>query len=354
MASRKSNRVTLADVARQTGYSLTAVSRALRGKSDIGPETTARICQVAHEMGYVANQTAVALRSGRTMVITLIMLDLTNPFFSVMGTLIQRAAQRLGYTLIIVCNQSDPELEYLQVQQAIARCSDGVLLFPTTSSAHSIELLQSAHMPFVVLSVPIPEYQTDSVIINDTEGAFLATKHLVEAGKRKLAFISSYCYSPSFLLRKEGFLRACDTLGIGEDHRRICEFSSLGMETRWNPAVKHEVESALIALKEEGFDGLFFFCDVEAWRALVSLGVSDILNLKDFGIVSFDNIDDVLVIPIRLCSVDCGLETMAEESIALLCSRIEGDTSPSKTIVCPVHVVCRESCMGQKALAEST
>lgn len=74
-------RVTLQDIAKRTGYSLTAVSRALRNMSDISPEATSYIQKTAMEMGYVANQTAIALRYGRTNIITVIIVNLTNPFF---------------------------------------------------------------------------------------------------------------------------------------------------------------------------------------------------------------------------------------------------------------------------------
>jgi len=103
-------RVTLQDIAKKTGYSLTAVSRALRNMSDIGPEATSYIQQTAKEMGYVANQTAVALRYGRTNIITVIVVNLTNPYFSIITNLIQLAAHEMGYSLIIVCSRDDPNL----------------------------------------------------------------------------------------------------------------------------------------------------------------------------------------------------------------------------------------------------
>ena len=103
-------------------------------------------------MGYVANQTAVALRYGRTNMITVIVANLTNPYFIIITNLIQLAAQEMGYSLIIVSPRGDPGMEQQLIEQAIARHSDGVLLFSSESCGKSIEMLQAAHVPFVLLS----------------------------------------------------------------------------------------------------------------------------------------------------------------------------------------------------------
>ena len=101
-------------------------------------------------------------------------------------------------------------------------------------------------------------------------------------------------------------------------------------------------------LKREGVEGLFIFCDIEAWRIMASLQRSYQLNLDDFKMVSMDNIDSALPSPIPLCSVDCSLETIARRGIELLRDRIQGDDRPPKTIVCPVTLMCRNSCQAGK------
>lgn len=334
--------VTLQDIANRTGYSLTAVSRALRNMSDIGSEATAHIQQVAKEMGYVANQTAVALRYGRTNIITVIVVNLTNPYFSIITNLIQLAAHEMGYSVIIVCSRDDPSLEQKLIEQAIARRSDGVLLFPSRGSNRSIETLQSARVPFVLLSSMLPPYQTDSVIIDDEHGGYIAGMHLIEAGCRKVAFLSTSNSAPSYAPRYNGFLRACDEASISSEN---CYRYTFTYEDA-NPAdnSKTSLNALLPKLKREGVEGLFIFCDVEAWRIMAVLQRSSQLSIDDFKIVSFDNIDSTLVSPIPLCSVDCGLEYMAQSSIKLLRDRIHGDESPPQTIVCPVNLVCRNSC----------
>lgn len=339
--ARTKKSTTLNDIAMATGYSVTAVSRALRGMSDIGPEATAYIKKTAQEMGYVANQTAVALRYGRTNIITAILVSLTNPFFSSMANLIQIAAQKMGFSLIIVCSQDVEGLELKLVEEAIARRSDGVLLFPTSHSKASIERLQAAHMPFVLLSRNFAPYETDCVVIDDEQGAYLSTKHLIEAGCNCLAFLSSGDDSPSYQPRRDGFLRACSEFGIKNPQIHVISAMKESLETAFQA---HILVDTLISLKEASVDGLFVFCDVEAWRILETIKRAPNLRSSDFRISGFDNISGALMVPTSLCSVDCGMEEIAQRGVALLRDRINGDERPPETIVCKVHMVCRESC----------
>lgn len=342
-AKKSTQRVTLSDISKRTGYSLTAVSRALRGMSDIGPEATARIRQAAKELGYVANQTAVALRYGRTNIITVILVNLVNPFFSIMANLIQIAAQEMGYMLVIVCSRNDPALEQQLVEQAIARRSDGVLLFPTRSSAASIETLQAAHIPFVLLCRDFPPYQTDSVVIADQEGSYLATRHLIESGCRRLAFLSVSVDCPSYSLRRAGFLQACNEANIPSEDRLSTSFPMLFDEQSSGPA-NDQLHQQLLRLRDDGFTGLFMFCDIEAWNIMATIRRSPELHTSDFHIVSFDNIDSALIAPVPLCSVDCGLDSIARQGMELLHSRVNGDDRPLQHIVCPAKLICRGSC----------
>ena len=343
-SSDHARRVTLQDIARRTGYSVTAVSRALRHKSDIGPEATAQIQQAAQEMGYVTNQTAVSLRYGRTNVITVLLVNLTNPYFSIMSNQLQIAAQEMGYSLVIVCSQDDPDLELELAEQAIARHSDGVMLFPTVHSGPAIDRLRAAGIPLVLLSSEMEPYQLDCVLPDDEAGAHLATLHLAQEGCRRLAFISSSNSAPSYLVRREGFLRACKELGLDESSHRICDIPDLHRFTTQYLAQPNPLTDQLIRLNEDGFDGLFVFCDAEAWRVMNAILLCPTLSQASFGIVGFDNVDGNLVTPTPLCSVDCDLGGLARQGIALLHQRIEGDQSPPLVIRMPVHIICRNSC----------
>ena len=335
-------RVTLSDIARETGYSVNTVSRALRNMADISPETCAHIQSVARGMGYMANQIASSLRSGRTHTLAVVVGSMANPFYGIMVDSIQDAAQAVGYSVMTMCSREDAALERRLVEEAVSRRVDGILLFPTVESGETIALLKAAGVPFVLMSRYLTPGAADSVVCDEARGAYLATRHLIEAGCHRLAYVSRNRIALSSEERVRGFLRACDEAGLSGDDRRVCMPGAA--DGALFPAREGGLVEGLLRLKAEGFDGLFMFCDVEAWHALDAMQKSGRFSPDDFGIVSFDNIEGALSFPLPLCSVDCSLPEMARRGIELLRSRIHGDPRPPQTVVCPVKLVCRASC----------
>ena len=104
---RKKTAVTLKDIAKQTGYSVNTVSRALRDKDDIAQETKDRIKQIALEMGHVNNTLAASLRLGYTRTVAVILGDISNPHFAVMMKEIEAHARQYGYSSILINTNED-------------------------------------------------------------------------------------------------------------------------------------------------------------------------------------------------------------------------------------------------------
>ena len=342
--SNGTKRVTLQDIARETGYSVNTVSHALRNKEDIARETRVRIQQVAREMGYMTNQIASSLRSGRTRTLAVILGNMSNPFYGIMTDTIQDAAAVRDYSLLIMCSRDRPELEEQLVETAVSRRVDGILLFPTNESLRTIERLHALGIPFVLMSRDVGGGIADSVVCDESQGAYLAVSHLIQNGRRKLAYLSNLRIVYSYDKRLEGFERACDEAGIpGADRHTYIYFDPTGNAPPvldWYASITNR----LLRWREEGVDGLFLFCDEEAWHVQSVLQQTPALQGWDVGIVSFDNIQGTQHFPADLCSVDCSFSQMARQGIDLLRSRIHGDEQPPRSVVCPVQLICRGSC----------
>ena len=337
-------RVTMQDIARQTGYSVNTVSHALRNKDDIARETRERIQRVAREMGYMGNQIASSLRSGRTRTLAVILGNMSNPFYGIMADTIQDAAAARDYSLLFMCSRDRPDLEEQMVEAAVARRVDGILLFPTNESLRTVERLKSMGIPFVLMSRALGEGIADSVVCDEPQGAYLAVNHLIQSGRRKLAYLSNLRIVYSYDKRLEGFNRACDEAGIPQaDRHTYIHFDP----ARSHPSVPDwyaSITNKLLRWREEGVDGLFVFCDEEAWHVQSVLQQTPALQSWNVGIVSFDNIQGTQHFPADLCSVDCNFTEMARQAIDLLRDRIHGDDRPPQSIVCPVRLICRSSC----------
>lgn len=331
--SSRDKRVTLQDIARKTGVTVNTVSRALKNKSDISVQTCQRIQQVAREMGYVRNYAASSLRSGRTKTLGLILGAMSNPYYAVIADTVHEAASALGYTLLTLCAREDPEQEMRAVETALSRQVDGILLFPGRSAGDAIQRMRETGMPYVLMSRSLDNDMDDCVMCDEDEGGYLATRHLIEAGRRNLAYLccGEIVYSAEH--RLQGFIRACDEAGIPEDHRH----SAINL-------TYEEVSRTLQEWHDQGVDGIFAFCDMEAWNAISSLDALGVKIPEDIAVVGYDNIQARIRFPMPLCTVDPSINEMIDIALDLLRKRIHHEELPPQTIKVPARLVCRHSC----------
>ena len=331
--AKEKGRVTLQDIANATGFTVNTVSRALKNKEDISRETCERIQQVAREMGYVRNYIASSLRSGRTKTIAMISGSMMNPYYAILCDLIQREAVRLGYGLMILCSQDDPETEIRMVEMALSRQVDGVLITPCSFESPALSLLRSSGLPFVLLSRYLEGDQDDCVICDDRQGGYLAGQHLIGHGHQNLAMISFRHVVYSSRKRFEGFQQACLDAGIPAGNIHYAEPESLEQIV---PQVRQWLS--------QGVTGLFSFCDVEAWSLITMLENSGLKLEKDFSIIGFDNILGYMNFPKPICSIECHLQEEACTAIDLLRNRIHDPSLPPQQRILPVSLVCRDTC----------
>ena len=334
--AKENSRVTLQDIAKATGYTVNTVSRALKNKEDIGRETCARIQQVAREMGYVRNYIASSLRSGRTKTIAMISGSMTNPFYAILGDLIQQEAVRLGYSLMILCSRDDPETEIRMVEMALSRQVDGVLITPCSFDSPALDLLRTSGIPFVLLSRYLEGSTDDCVICDDEQGGWLAARHLLDRGHTHLAMISYRHVVYSSRKRFEGFQHACLEAGIPAGRIHYAE-----------PENEQEILRQLLSWQQEGVTGLFSFCDVEAWNSITLMENAGMAREGGFAIVGFDNILRYINFPKPICTIDPHLMEEACTAIDLLRKRIHDPSLPPQQVILPVSLVCRESCSGK-------
>lgn len=330
MQNYPGKRVTLQDIAQATGYSANTVSHALKNKPDISAQTREHIQNVAREMGYVRNEMAGSLRSGRTKTLGLIVGGMSNPFYSKMTDDIQDEAMAAGYSLLIFCSRDDPDLEYRLLETAISRQVDGILLFPCRGSQRSIDRMRSLGIPYVLMSRYLSPGQDDCVVCNEALGGYLAARHLIEAGRHP-AYIYRFDAIYSTEERRRGFERACAEAGLPDAPSAMCR-------------TDEEVCRQLLRWREQGIDGLFVFCDLEAWSTCTLAAKMHLRVPEDFAVVGFDNVQGAWPLPSALCSVDYSTTEMVKSAMALLLRRMDEKHFTPETIVFQPRIVCRGSC----------
>lgn len=339
MESNGARRITLKDIARETGYTVNTVSRALMGMSDISSATTEKIRLKADEMGYVRNHMASALRSGSTHTIALIVGHMTNPFFASVFDNVEKAATARGYTVMLLSSHEKSDREMNAIQTAISHNVDGLILFPCQENEDCLQLLRSSGIPFVILCREFLNQPADYVLWQEEEGGYLAARHLMEMGHRKLIYVYDTNLIYSINQRREGFLRACREAGIPENDIRI--ISNVDESGQDNASGTAERIAGLYRL---GFDGVVAFCDMVALRLIANLRVLKLRVPDDISFIGFDNTDQYAPTSTPLCSVDGHCEAISEAAVTLLDRRIKRETFGPQKLFFPMEVICRESC----------
>jgi DNA-binding LacI/PurR family transcriptional regulator len=186
--------VTLKDIARETGKSITTVSRALNDYGDVSVETKALVLRVAEELGYTPNTLAQRLQKQRTDTIGLIIPTFgprfSDPYFSEILAGIGNRAAQFGYDLL-VSTHAPGEDELVAYRGAIySRRVDGFILVRTRRKDARVECLQEANFPFVAFGRSEGELDFPFVDEDGTYGMKLVAMHLASQGHKRIACIA--------------------------------------------------------------------------------------------------------------------------------------------------------------------
>jgi len=324
MPNKGTQRVTMKEIAQETGFSVNTVSKALRDAPDLSAQTKRMIRDAAKRLGYVANNMASALRSGYSSVLALIVGDISNPFFGILCKEIEQQAARHNYTVIVFNTEEDPEKEDRAIRTALSQ-----------NGAEAVRLLQAYGKPCVLIGRYFADRAADAVLYDDENGGYLAGKHLLECGCRNLLMINAP-HNSSAENRAKGFARAMTEVP-GAKSRMLTVESPLGGV----PAALRK------AYEQEEFDGIFAYSDLFAMKAvwvLEEMGVEP----GSVKIVGFDDIQSRLSLSMPLTTLGAGKAAFGRALVELLMKRISGDTSdfPMQQVL-STDLVVRKSTLGE-------
>lgn len=279
--------VTLKDVARQSGFSVTQVSRALAGYDDVSARTREHIKKVAAELGYQPNYVARQLQSQRTNTIGFVMpADLNyeqDNLFNLLLKGITHTAAKKHYDVLVTAVESPSEQIDVYKRIAGGKRVDGMILARTYKDDPRIEYLQSIKFPFIVHGRLAPDAENDFSYIDmdSQEGIALATQHLVETGHQTIGIILPPENAAFTAYRLAGYRQAIETITTLED--RLCIHGDLSYEGG---------QAAARELFDRNPD-LTAIVGCNDWMALGAMSIAKEKSYRvgeNFAIVGYDNI----------------------------------------------------------------
>lgn len=249
-------RVSIKDIAIALGVSNATVSLVINGKEKegrVGHEMAEKIRAKAKELNYEPNNLARSLRIGRSETIGLIVADISNIFFATLAFHIQEYAEKLGYTIIITNTNEDTSKMEKMIQTLQSRQVDGFIIVPTENGEEYISKLVKSKIPVVLLDRCFPAIETSHVMIDNYQTSWLATKHLIALGCKKIALLTYQNKLHHMIERKRGYVEAVQKASIF-DPELIKEVSYENITEDTTNAINE-----LLQIKD--LDGIFFSTD---------------------------------------------------------------------------------------------
>jgi LacI family transcriptional regulator/LacI family repressor for deo operon, udp, cdd, tsx, nupC, and nupG len=185
--------VSIKDIARAAGVSHSTVSRALQGVPVVKRETAERIQQIALEAGYTASAVARSLVTRKTRTIGVVVTTITDPFHHEIISGVDEVANEWGYSVILADSRADPEREIRVVRSFHERRVDGIIVMSSRVGALYMPMLTEMKVPIVIVNNQrgAEEDFVHSVTIDNVEAARIATRHLVELGHTRIAYLGN-------------------------------------------------------------------------------------------------------------------------------------------------------------------
>ncbi|WP_428391020.1 LacI family DNA-binding transcriptional regulator [Lichenicoccus sp.] len=205
--------VTAQAVARHLGLSVSTIGRALADDPRISPATKTRVREAAESLGYVANEAARVMRGGSSKLVGLVLPDIRNDFYATIAQALSACCDREGYRLALCITEDDRELEARQVKELVAARVAGIIVVPTANPRREA-LAMLCSLPRVQLLRNLPALSADWFGIDDEHCMQAGTRHLLDLGHRRVAYIGGEPSLPTGAARVSGFRAAFRGAGV--------------------------------------------------------------------------------------------------------------------------------------------
>jgi LacI family transcriptional regulator len=325
------------DVASRAGVAVGTVSNVLNYPDRVSPRTKERVLRAIDELGFIRNDAARQLRAGQSRTIGLIVLDVGNPFFTSVVRAAEDAAALHGSAVLLgdSGHNADRESNYIDLFQE--QRVQGLLISPVGDITERLDRLRERGVPTVLVDRLADERRYSSVSVDDDAGGYLAARHLLDTGRRRLAFVGGPTSIRQVADRLQGARRAVKE----EDDATLEVLDSDGQTVLAGRSVGNMLVDRG---RSELPDGIFCANDLLALGVMQSLTMTHTLRIpEDVGLIGYDDIDFAVSAVVPLSSIRQPTEAIGRTAIELLAEELDAEKPEHRAVVFTPELVVRHS-----------
>ncbi len=333
-------KITLKSIANEFGVSISTVSKALKDSNEIGEETKSKIQAYAKFYNYKPNSLALHFRNQRVQVIGIIVPEIVHHFFSTVIKGVEDYASQKGYNTLVCLSNESYEKEVSQTGLLADGSVDGLLVsisretFRKNDFSH-LDGLMEDDFPLVLFDRVTDTIDCDKITIDDVQGGYEATQHLLKTGRKKILLLTTQDNFTITKLREKGYKKALEEQNISLSKSSICKvdddkdlYTQIEKAIRENPNI-----DAVLAVNE-----IYAANVLKAVRALKK----DVP--KDIAVIGFTNGAISQFTSPSLTAIEQHGYIMGQKATKMLIDRIESKViNPFKTEVIQPTLRVRES-----------
>lgn len=335
------NHITIYDISKKLKISASTVSRALNDNPRVNAQTKKLIVETAKQMNYKQNKLALALKSGHSMVVGVVVPFIDRSFFSTVIRGIEEELKPLGYHVIICQTGEDAAAEKENIHALLDAQVDGVFLSTSIGRQESKDHLKHVlehDKPLIFVDRRVGVADASTVVIDDFKGAYDATKHLIDQGCKSIVHFAGKRKFEIYDNRYLGYRAALKDNGIRLDFNKYVIHTDSVIENG---------RAAIQSLLKDGivFDAIFSASDFAAIGAYLELEEQGIGIPDQVALVGFGNEPFIKYTRPSISSVDQSPLEMGHKAAQLFLSSINlGVEEPfSDNIILPPVLHIRNS-----------